>query len=431
VQTITSERDWKALVSYLPEDYEQLAIEHRLLNPQWPHMKVTTANMLLRLILLHAGADLPLRQTVAVVAESGGPRVTQVWLHQKMRRAQPYLAALVERMTADVKQDASPELWAGYEMTCVDATTVSGPGAEGTDARIHAAVRLHDMRICEVHVTGQAGGETLRRFCWMEGQLVIVDRGYSNAPGILHLVDQGADVLVRLNRGALPLYDGDAVVDALAWCRNLTGHRVEDRTVEIAHGEGRARRTLRGKLIGVRLPAKEAEEARERVRKEHGRSVNADQLEAAEYVMLFTTVPPSRLSPSRCVEAYRLRWQIELQWKRWKSLCNFDRLPNYRDDTIRSWLTAKVLLGLLLERVGSAGVSAASTPLARQPWKVTAIVWPLIVAALFPMRLAQASERLPAIVDQLDLLDGEVELAARQLATFRRRLPGLQAQPRP
>jgi hypothetical protein len=106
VQTITSERDWKALVSYLPEDYEQLAIEHRLLNPQWPHMKVTTANMLLRLILLHAGADLPLRQTVAVVAEGGGPRVTQVWLHQKMRRAQPYLAALVERMTADVKQDA-------------------------------------------------------------------------------------------------------------------------------------------------------------------------------------------------------------------------------------------------------------------------------------------------------------------------------------
>ncbi len=435
MQTITVERDWKALVSYLPEDYEQLAIEHRLLNPQWPHMKVTSADMLLRLILLHAGADLPLRQTVAVVAEGGGPRVTQVWLHQKMRRAQPYLAALVERMTTDVKQDASPELWAGYEMTCVDATTVSGPGAEGTDARIHAAVRLHDMRICEVHVTSQAGGETLRRFCWREGQLVIVDRGYSNAPGILHLVDQGADVLVRLNRGALPLYDGDEVgdevVDALAWCRRLTGHRVQERVVTIAHGEGRARRTLRGKLIGVRLPAKEAEEARQRVRKEHGRSVNAEQLEAAEYVMLFTTVPPSRLSPSRCVDAYRLRWQIELQWKRWKSLCNFDRLPNYRDDTIRSWLTAKVLLGLLLERVGSAGMSTTSTPLARQPWKVTAIIWPLIVAALFPMRLAQASERLPAIVDQLDLLDGDVELAARQLVTFRKRLPVPQAQLRP
>jgi len=44
----------------------------------------------------------------------------------------------------------------------------------------------------------------------------------------------------------------------------------------------------------------------------------------------------SQLSASRCVAAYRLRWQIELQFKRWKTLCNFDRLPNYRDDTIRS-----------------------------------------------------------------------------------------------
>jgi hypothetical protein len=431
VKALTSEHDWKTLVSHLPDDYEQLAIEHRLLNPQWPNLKVTSAEMLLRLILLHAGADLALRQTVAIVAQSGGPCVTQVWLHQKMRRAQPYLAALVERMTVDVEHDASPELWAGYEMLCLDATTVSGPGAEGIDARIHAALRLHDLRICEVHVTDATGGETLRRFGWTQGQLVIVDRGYSNAPGILHVVDQGADVLVRLNRGALPLYHDELVVDPLDWCRSLSGHRVEERVVQIVHGEGRARRVLRGRLIGVRLPAKEAEEARERVRREHGRGVTAEQLEAAAYVMLFTTVPSSRLSASRCVDAYRLRWQIELQWKRWKSLCHFDRLPNYRDDTIRSWLTAKVLLGLLLERIGSVGTGTSTNPLARQPWKMTAILWPLIIAALLPLRLAQAADRLPAIADHLDLLDGEVELAARQVAGFRKRFPATPAQPRP
>jgi hypothetical protein len=432
VKALTSEHDWKTLVSHLPANYEQLAIEHRLLNPQWPNLKVTSAEMLLRLILLHAGADLALRQTVAIVAESGGPHVTQVWLHQKMRRAQPYLGALVERMTSASEREASPELWAGYEMLGLDATTVSGPGAEGTDARIHATLRLHDLRVCEVHVTDASEGETLRRFGWMPGQLAIVDRGYSNAPGILHVVDQGADVLVRLNRGALPIYDDeDVLIDPLEWCRALSGHRVQERVVQIAHGEGRRRRVLRGKLIGVRLPEKEAQEARVRVRREQGPSVTAEQLEAAEYVMLFTTVPSSRLSASRCVEAYRLRWQIELQWKRWKSLCHFDRLPNYRDDTIRSWLTAKVLLGLLLERVGSAGMTSTASPLARQPWKMTAIVWPLIVAALLPMRLAHAAEHLPAIADRLDFLDGEIELAARQTTRFRKRYPAIVAETQP
>jgi hypothetical protein len=44
-------------------------------------------------VLVHAGADKPLRQTVAVVAEDGGPAVSHVTLHKKMRLAAPYLRA--------------------------------------------------------------------------------------------------------------------------------------------------------------------------------------------------------------------------------------------------------------------------------------------------------------------------------------------------
>ena len=72
MKTIDPQRDWKTLVSYLPRDFEQLAVDHRLLNLQWANAKVTSAEDLLRFILLHVGADLPLRQTVATIAESGG-----------------------------------------------------------------------------------------------------------------------------------------------------------------------------------------------------------------------------------------------------------------------------------------------------------------------------------------------------------------------
>lgn len=57
----------------LPPDFEALALEHGLIKTQWPNAKVSTAAELLRFILLHVGADLPLRQTVATIAESGGP----------------------------------------------------------------------------------------------------------------------------------------------------------------------------------------------------------------------------------------------------------------------------------------------------------------------------------------------------------------------
>jgi hypothetical protein len=423
VNVPTSDKDWNTLLSYLPKDYEHLAVQHRVLNTQWPNAKVRDASTLLRLILLHVGADLPLRQTVALVAKGGGPSLTQVWLHKKMRRAQSYLGALVASLVSDVGAEATPERWAGYEMVCLDGSAVSGPGADGIDVRIHCVVRLHDLRVSDVRVTSVSVGETLKRFIWEPGQLVIGDRGYSNAPGIAWVVDHGADVLLRVNRGALPLYDeSNAVIDVLDWCRSLQGHRAVERNVTIACCEGKDRRVLSGRLIGFRLPAEEAAKARERVRSEEGPSVLAEHLEAADYVVLFTTTPASRLSAARCIEAYRLRWQVELQFKRWKSLCHFDRLPNFLDETMCSWLTAKVLLGLLLDKVGSSAKTQASTkrPLARQAWKLTSIIWPLIVAALMPIRLANASECLcGALVDYLDALDGQH--ATRQVESFRGR----------
>jgi hypothetical protein len=87
------------------------------------------------------------------------------------------------------------------------------------------------------------------------------------------------------------------------------------------------------------------------VRREHGTKTSATDLEAASYVILFTTVPAERMSIAMCLELYRLRWQVELAFKRWRSLCHFDRLPNYRDDTILAWLYAKLLLAVLLQRM--------------------------------------------------------------------------------
>ena len=95
---VTSNRGWELLESELPEDFEQLAREHKTLETQYGQANLKSARDLLRLILLHAGADLALRQAVALMAESGGPSVSHVTLHKKMRLAAPLLQALVARL---------------------------------------------------------------------------------------------------------------------------------------------------------------------------------------------------------------------------------------------------------------------------------------------------------------------------------------------
>ena len=92
---VGSKGGWKLLEAELPEDFETLAKEHKTLEVQYGPAKITRARELLRLILLHAGTDLGLRQTVALMAESGGPSVSHVTLHKKMRLAAPLLRDLV------------------------------------------------------------------------------------------------------------------------------------------------------------------------------------------------------------------------------------------------------------------------------------------------------------------------------------------------
>lgn len=354
------QRDWATIRQFLPADYEKLAIEHKAIKLQYKDARIRTADDLLRMIFLHVGADLPLRQTVALVAESGGPDVSPYCLHMRMRRAAPFLQALVAGVRAACTGQL--ERWAGYELVAVDASSFAGRCATGTDARIHAALRVSDLGIVAAHAADRSVGESLRRFTWQPGQLVIADRGYSHANGVVWVKEHGADVIVRLNRVAMPLFDGrDQQIDIVRWARTLSNERVVERTARVRCWIDGHLKEVEGRLIGTRLPDDKIADAERRVRESQGGKVTPETIEMAAYVLLFTTVPTARLSADECLEAYRLRWQIELLFKRWKSLCGFDRLPNERTDTIEAWLSAKILLGLLVDRM------AASAPVLFPP----------------------------------------------------------------
>lgn len=353
-----SNADWDQLLSFLPPNFRELAVKYAQLEVKFGNAKITKAEQLLRLIFVHVGANLLLRQAVTLVAKAGVVEVSHKTLHQKMRHAGPYLQALVNELSASARL-GTPELWSGYEVIAIDATADSSPGSTGTDARVHTAIRVADLTVLHAEVTGVSGGETLKRFPLKPGQLALVDRGYSNGPGIASAVKKGAEVLGRLNRGSLPVYernDSDsAAIDVMERLRSLKGRRVCEWAVEVRTEIEGEPMVIPGRLVAVRLPEREAEDARQRVRSEYGSKTTEDMLEAAGYVALFTTVPAERISAAHCIELYRLRWQVELLFKRWKSICGLDQLPNEIEDTVLSWILGKIVLALLLDRMGSAG----------------------------------------------------------------------------
>jgi len=352
--------DWPMIEAQLPPNWRLLAEEHGVSAAGVPAQlgaKVTDVSVPLRMVLHHVATNTSLKTTAAMAAAAGLIDISAVALHKWMRKFAPFLTALLGALTKAADGFAA-ERWAGYEILIVDGSSVSRPASKGTTVRVHYALRLTDLQLVQIDVTSDKGGETFRRFAGMAkaGQLWMGDRGYANPPGITAIVSTGADVLVRYNRGSLPIYGIDGkLLDVRGKLARLTKPGVPREWAAWVQPQGHER--IRGRLCAVRLPPDKAEEARARLKREQGNEVTAESLEMAEFVVLFTTVPPGRLWTEQVMELYGLRWQVELSIKRDKSIAGLDRLPNFREDTIRSWILAKLLLTQIARKIATPHVA--------------------------------------------------------------------------
>lgn len=349
------DEDWKLLTSLLPWGWEQRAI---LSGAMERRRGFHSASDLLRTLLLHTGKGYSLQETAVRAQAAGIARVSDVAVWNRLQAAEGWLHALCQSLVEESGWEVPAEV-RGYNIRALDGTLIRAPGRTGPQWRLHFSLRIPSL-VCDhfelTRTKGIGTGETLGRFRATEGDLVLADRGFCKAAGVEQLSQQGAAVMVRLNTSSLPLFDADG----RPWA--LREHLAElpepgrqgDWPVWI-HGP---RGALDGRLCAIRKSEEAAQRARRHIRRKSqqgGPKPKPETLEYASYVMIFTTVPTARLSTTEVLEWYRVRWQIELVFKRLKTLAAVGELPKKKDESARAWLYGKlltVLLGQKLERLG-------------------------------------------------------------------------------
>jgi transposase len=83
--------------------------------------------------------------------------------------------------------------------------------------------------------------------------------------------------------------------------------------------------------------------------KRKGHTPKPSTLESQGYVFVFTSLSQAELSASQALELYRGRWQIELVFKRLKSILQLGHLRKIDPDSALSWIEGKLFVALLLE----------------------------------------------------------------------------------
>jgi Transposase DDE domain len=311
---------------------------------------VATAVDLLRLILAYCLSERSLRSTAAWATATGLADISNVALLQRLRRGGDWLALLVGQALAG----AAPQASRGRLIRLIDATTVPQAGAAAKRQnklwRIHSAFDLPAERFGHFELTDQHGGETLDRIPVVKGEIRIADRAHLRPDRIAIVLEQGADVLIRAGwRNARWLDAEGKPFDLLVAFREASERGLIDRPISIGRKGGEP---LALRLVAVKKSEQASAEARRKARRDaqrEGYQISKGALAAAEWVILVTSLAPEAFPTADVLALYRLRWRIELGFKRLKSLIGLKGPPGIDERSARPYLLAHLLIILLLE----------------------------------------------------------------------------------
>jgi Transposase DDE domain len=311
--------------------------------------EITNAVDLLRLILAYCLGERGLRSTAAWAVSVGLVDISSVALLYRLRQCGDWLALLVGQVLAD----AAPQASRGRMIRIIDATTVpkKGPDARKKNElwRIHSAFDLPQERFGHFELTDQQAGETLDRIPVVAGEIRLGDRAYLQPDRMAAVIEAGADVVIRAGWKSARWLDGKGnALDLVAELRKAARGLI-DRPIWIKRKGGGP---LAVRLVAIKKPAQAAAEARRKARRaaqRGGHQLSKQTLDAADWVILVTSLKPTEFATTDVLALYRLRWRIELGFKRLKSLIGLKGPPGIDERSARPHILAHLLTILLLE----------------------------------------------------------------------------------
>ncbi len=361
--------DWDMLVSLLPDSWHDTATNTGALKGL---RKDKSPANLLRTLLIHIGCGYSLRETSVRARRADIANLSDVALLKRLRKSKDWLQSLcVDLFNERGVCVGRPR---NQQFRLFDATNVKEPGQTGSLWRIHYSIQIPSLECDHFSITSTKGGgtaESLEQFPIHPGDRIIADRGYSRASDIHHAASQGAIVCIRLNHHSVTFEDhAGNRFDLFNEIQKL--RRFGDIGEWVAMLPAPGGNKLPVRICAIRKSRQAIQLAHRKLRRnasKKGYKLKPDTLVWGKYVTVVTTFPQLSFSAAEILEWYRLRWQVELVFKRFKQIAQLGHLPKHDEESSKAWLYGKLLAALLAEKIIAYGETFS-------PWgyEVTGIV---------------------------------------------------------
>jgi hypothetical protein len=305
---------WHSVQRFLPYDLDTFAVDSGALERR---RGVKSGSRLVQTLCLCALPNMTFEVAAQIARDSRIASLSGQALFKRMVGAEALLEGLFVHSLRYVSSNTG-KTWNGLRLVAVDATTLCGPGSKGTDQRLHVVYDLGKGVPASVDLTNMKGGETFKRHdSFGFGDLVMADACYGVGPGLMSALRSGSRILVRFNFESIRLLgeDGEKI-----WPEQAEGVLPDEGYVDFC-----------GYLPDWPAPLR----------------VIGGRNNEGKGVWLITDLSRDELPTDSARELYSQRWQIELYFKRLKSILDLDELPTRDGPSTRPWIWAKLLLATL------------------------------------------------------------------------------------
>jgi len=346
---------FEQLLKLLPEGWEKKARELKAFQRA---REIKSPKDLLKLILLYLTKGKSFRGTSAVQRLSGEAHMSDVAILKRMRKSAEWLKWLCGNIYRRAGLTVEKPKWLKKKnVAIVDGTEDVKCGVRRQCYMLHYSLDLFTLEAREFVITDMRTGEKLANFkSFGNDDIVMGDRIYGTLPGIAYLMGLGAGYALRIKSRGFRMYgDKKQEIGLLGSLSSLKEGEIADMPVKCL---------INGRYEAVRICALRKDQDSERAglkrltkenqRKQGGKEVSDLQRESNKYIILATSLG-KEVSCEQVTELYRMRWQIEIAFKRLKSLFQYNDLPVGNGESVKAWFYGKLLLAALCETLVNTG----------------------------------------------------------------------------
>jgi len=328
----------------LPKDLDQIATETGAIKRR-RHLK--GGEQLLWLALTYAGLPESFR-SLSALATRAGCQLNDTSVRRRVKNSVEFLTEVLNTILFGAGRELRDK-GVTRRIILQDATTVSAPGSKGTDWRVHTEYVL-GQGLAHLKVTDSSVGESLRHGVFNAGDIIIADQGLATAQNFDHVRACGAHCIVRAYLKNLRVCDESGERLDLIKLLDQADQGIHSHRVLLPV---KGKESIEGRLLIYQLSPEQTARNRQKLKQKASRNnlkVGELGLRLAGYFVLFTTIPEGDLSDDDIGSLYRLRWQIELFFKRAKSIVGLDELAAKTPDVARAYLLGKLIIVALTEK---------------------------------------------------------------------------------